>query len=306
MGGLAVPHSAPPGPVSRIAALMAGFSLEATRPSEADIAALSVLAPATRVYVSAVPNRPATESVEAAIRLRRAGFEPVPHIAARNFATADALDDVLARLNGEAGVQHVLVIGGDRSEFGPFRRAIDVIDSGVLRRHGIRGVGIAGYPDGHPQIATDELDRALADKVAAAEASGLAVETVTQFCFDARAILGYIARFRAAGFAHPLRIGLAGPTSLGALMRYASRCGVRSSAQALVQRAGLVRQMFATTAPDDIVRVLAEAAPANASLHFFSFGGLPASARWARAVADGHIEITGNEGFRVAPAAEKP
>jgi methylenetetrahydrofolate reductase (NADPH) len=301
MGGLAVPHCAPPDLVSRIAASMAGFSLEATRPSDADIAALSVLARGTRIYVSAVPSRPASESVDAAIRLRRAGFEPVPHVAARNFATAEALDDFLARLVGEAGVQHVLVVGGDRPDFGPFGRAIDVIESGALRRHGIRGLGIAGYPDGHPMIGHAELDRALSEKIAAAEARGLTVEIVTQFCFDAGAILAYVTRLRAAGFAHPLRIGLAGPTSLRALLRYASRCGVRTSAQALMQRAGLVRQMFATTAPDDIVRRLADAAPANVSLHFFSFGGLPASARWTHAVAGGQIEIAGRDGFRVAP-----
>ena len=41
-------------------------------------------------------------------------------------------------------------------------------------------------------------------------------------------------------------------------MRYASRCGVRASAQALAQRAGLMRQMFAMATPDDLVRTLAD------------------------------------------------
>ena len=125
------------------------------------------------------------------------------------------------RLNGEAGVETVLVIAGDRAECGPFRRALDVIDNGVLRRRGIRSIGIAGYPQGHPRIGNDELNRALADKIAAAEATGLAVEIVTQFCFDAGAILDFVARVRSFGFEHRVRIGLAGPTSLTSLMRYA-------------------------------------------------------------------------------------
>src|SRR5215469_2556466 len=92
-----------PAAVARIAAFMENFSVEATRPTDADIAALSgVLARGARVYVSAVPHRPAEESIAAAMRLRAAGFEPVPHVAVRNFASADALDDFLARLNGEA------------------------------------------------------------------------------------------------------------------------------------------------------------------------------------------------------------
>jgi len=292
-----------PAAISRIVALMDNFSIEATRPSTADIAALAGLKPGTRVYVSAVPNRPAEESIAAAARLRAAGFEPVPHIAVRNFADLPALDDFLARLNGEADIRCVLVIAGDRAACGTLRGAIDAIDSGVLHRRGIRTIGIAGYPDGHPRIAGEELDRALAAKIAAAQRSELNVEIVTQFCFDVRAILKFVARLRALGFDQGLRIGLAGPTSLAALLRYASRCGVRASARALAQHTGLVRQMFAMTTPDDLVRALAEAAPAGVCLHFFSFGGLPASARWARAVAAGRIALETDGRFRLeAPA----
>jgi len=298
---LPVEDQRPDGPIARITALMAGFSIEATRPSAADIAALGVLARGTRVYLSAVPNRPADESLAAAVQIRAAGLEPVPHVAVRNFASAEALDAFLARLNGEAGVETVLVIAGDRAECGPFRHALDVIDNGVLRRRGIRRIGVAGYPQGHPRIGNDALNRALADKIAAAEATGLAVEIVTQFCFDAGAILDFVARVRGFGFEHAVRVGLAGPTSLTALMRYASRCGVRASAQGLARRSGLMRQMFALTTPDDLIRTLADAAPADIIPHFFSFGGIPATARWASAVADGRIALDATGGFRGEP-----
>jgi methylenetetrahydrofolate reductase (NADPH) len=264
-----------------------------------------VLRRGTRVYLSAVPNRPADESLAAAVQIRAAGLEPVPHVAARNFVSVEALDTFLARLNGEAGVETVLVIAGDRAECGPFRRALDVIDNGVLRRRGIRSIGIAGYPQGHPRVGDDELNRALADKIAAAEATGLAVETVTQFCFEARAILDFVARVRSFGFEHRVRVGLAGPTSLTSLMRYASRCGVRTSAQGLARRSGLMRQMFALTTPDDLIRALADTAPAEIVPHFFSFGGIPATARWASAVADGRITLDAGDGFRIdAPKSD--
>jgi methylenetetrahydrofolate reductase (NADPH) len=295
----------PATPAARIAAFMAGFSLEATRPSEADIAALDGVRRGTRIYLSAVPNRPLEETLTASLRVRAAGFEPVPHLAVRNFASIEALDDLLARLNGEAGTECVLVIAGDRSEHGPFRRAQDAIDSGVLRRRGIRTIGIAGYPEGHPRIGSDELNRAIAEKIAAAEALGLRVEIVTQFCFDATAILDFIARLRSFGFDHRVRIGLVGPTSLTSLMRYASRCGVRTSAQALARRAGLMRQMFTMATPDDLVRALAEAAPAGVVPHFFSFGGIPATGRWAHAVAEGRIMLEANGGFQVIPPESK-
>jgi methylenetetrahydrofolate reductase (NADH) len=304
VSALPVPHQTPADPIARITGLMAGFSLEATRPSPADIAALSVLRRGARVYLSAVPNRPIDESLAAAVQIRAAGLEPVPHVAVRNFPSAEALDTFLARLNADAGVETVLVIAGDRAESGPFRRALDVIDNGVLRRRGIRDIGIAGYPQGHPRIGDDEINRALADKIAAAEAMGLGVEIVTQFCFDAGTILDFVARVRGFGFEHRVRVGLAGPTSLTSLMRYASRCGVRASAQGLARRSGLVRQMFALTTPDDLIRALADPGLAEVVPHFFSFGGIPAAARWASAVAEGRITLDAVGGFRVeAPKA---
>jgi methylenetetrahydrofolate reductase (NADPH) len=279
---------------------MRGFSIEATRPTDSDIAALAVLAPGTRIYVSAVPGRPAEEIIAAATRLRSAGFEPVPHVAVRNFASSGALGDFLAQLNGEADVRRALLIAGDRAPCGPFRQARDAISGELLQRHGIGSIGIAGYPEGHPRIGGEELDRALADKIAAAKVGGLAVELVTQFCFDTRAILHYVARLRVFGFHHPVRIGLAGPTGPASLLRYAARCGVSASAQAVGRRVNLIRQMFTAAVPDDLVRGLADAAPSNISAHFFSFGGLPVAARWASAVADGRIEIDAEAGFRVA------
>ncbi len=299
MTALPVPDQTLSGPVARIASFVTGFSVEATRPSAADIAALAVLERGTRIYLSAVPNRAAEESIAASVQVRAAGLEPVPHVAVRNFTTEPALDAFLARLNSDAGVETVLVVAGDRAESGPYRSALDVIASGALQRRGIRNIGIAGYPEGHPRIGDDQLHRALTEKIAAAEAAGLAIEIVTQFCFNARAILDFIARLRALGFEHRVRVGLVGPTNLTSLMRYASRCGVRASAQGLARRAGLMRQVFAMATPDDLVRTLADTAPAGVVPHFFSFGGVPATGRWARAVADGRITLEGDEGFRV-------
>lgn len=291
--------------VHAIRAFMHGYSIEATRPSANDVAALAGILPAgTSVYVSAVPTQRGAEAIEHAARLRRAGFEPVPHIAVRAFASGADVDRFLARLTAEAGVRQVLVIAGDRDlPAGSLHRALDVIDSGLLQRHGIREIGIAGYPEGHPRIPGHELDRALADKIATAEATGLRVHVVTQFCFDADAIIGWIRRLRDFGYDVPVQIGLAGPTSLPTLMRYAARCGVSASVQGLARHAGLMRQLFAMSAPDDLVRALAAEREQLGDVrpHFFSFGGLVRTARWASAVELGHIALEGGQGFRVEP-----
>jgi methylenetetrahydrofolate reductase (NADPH) len=296
-------------PAHAIADFVQGFSIEATRPSAAEIDVLAATMPSgTRVYVSAVPTRSMQEVLDSAIRLRAAGFSPVPHIAARMFGTTAALDEFLAQLTCKADVERLLVIAGDRDRpAGDLRSSLEVIDGGLLQRRGIREIGIAGYPEGHPRISQHDLDRALMDKIAAAEATGLKVHIVTQFCFDAATILQWIRRLRDFGLEHPVRVGLAGPTSLPALLRYARRCGVRASIEGLARQSGLARQLFAMTAPDALVQALAQARSDRrlgmVKPHFFAFGGIAATARWASAVAEGRIMLEAGPGFRVEPTA---
>jgi methylenetetrahydrofolate reductase (NADPH) len=305
----AVSHAPPmvppaePGEAARIAELMRGASFEATRPSDSEIAALAAAgAPATPIYVSAVPSRPGAEQIAIAKRLHARGFEAVPHLAARNFANAMALDDYLARMVEEAGVRRLLVIGGDRDvPAGAFHHAIEVIESGLPQSRGIREIGIAGYPEGHPRVAATEIDRVLAAKIEAAAATGLAVHIVTQFAFSPEPILAYVTRLRERGIEQPVRIGIAGPASVAALMRYAAICGVAVSARTLARNAGLAKHLFGASAPDAIIRTLAGAQLGDVAPHLFSFGGLGATARWSAAVAAGRVVIDRAGGFRVEP-----
>jgi methylenetetrahydrofolate reductase (NADPH) len=289
-----------------VAVFLRGYSLEATRPNAADVDTIARAAPqGTAVYLSAIPSQPHQELIAAALRIRAAGLEPVPHLAARTIASPGALDDLVGALASEAGVKRLLVIAGDRdTPAGPFRSALEVIETGVLPSRGITEIGIAGYPEGHPRITAEALDRALAAKVEAAEQTGLGVNVVTQFAFAAAPILAFVRRLRDLGIDHPVRIGLAGPTSLATLLRYAQRCGVRASAQGLARQAGLAKHLFSNAAPDAIVAALAQALAgdeiADVALHLFSFGGAGATARWAAAAGSGRVTPDGN-GFRVEP-----
>ncbi len=300
----ALSKPAPSSPLQRIAAFAARASFEATRLAPGDIAWLrDVIRSKTAIYVSAVPTRPLDAQIEAVTRLAAAGFEPVPHIAARGFASSAALDRHLGRLS-EAGVRRVLVVGGDLSApAGPFHAAIEVIESGLLHARGIIEVGIAGYPDGHPRLGATELERALAAKVEAAAATGLALHIVTQFGFSAPTIVSWIARLRDHGIDLPVRIGLAGPTTLSGLLNYARICGVKLSAQGLVRHTGLTKHLFGMVTPDTVLRPLAEAAAdlGDVAPHVFSFGGLTTAVRWAAAAAAERIALDRADGFTVEP-----
>jgi methylenetetrahydrofolate reductase (NADPH) len=291
--------------IASITAFVRGASLEATRPTADDVDALkAAAAPGTPIYLSAVPTRPQEDVVGQAALVRAAGLEPVPHLAVRNFASPDALGRFLDRLNGEAGVRRLLVIAGDRAEpAGPFHGALEAIDSGLMSRRGIVEIGISGYPDGHPRIAPHELDRLLAAKLEAAHQTGLSVQIVTQFCLDAVPLIAWLRKLRDHGVDHPVRIGLAGPTSLSTLVRYAKRCGVRASTQGLARNAGLIKHLLGASAPDGIVRALIEANRdgelGDIAPHLFSFGGIGATARWAAAATAGKITLD-REGFAVS------
>ncbi len=296
---------AEPSETARLAAFVRPASFEATRASDAELDALAAAAQrGAWIYVSAVPSRPAEEQIAVATRLSARGLEPVPHLAARNFASAEALDRYLARLVEEAGVTRLLIIGGDRdAPAGPFHHAREVIESGLPQSRGIREIGIAGFPEGHPRAAPSEIDRALAAKIEAAAATGLSVHIVTQFAFSAEPLLAWIARLRDEGIEQPIRIGLAGPASVATLLRFAAICGVAASARTLARNAGLAKHLFGTNAPDAIIRALAGSRPGlgDVAPHFFTFGGLAATARWAAAVAAGRIALDHAGGFRVEP-----
>ena len=97
--------------------------------------------PGTDVTITFLPGDNYRHNVETAAVLRRAGFNPVPHIAAREMPSREALDDFLARIRGEADVTRILLIAGDvAAAKGPFksssRRSRQRIDRGARHRAG--------------------------------------------------------------------------------------------------------------------------------------------------------------------------
>jgi methylenetetrahydrofolate reductase (NADPH) len=277
---------------SELTAFARTFSLEATRPNAGEIAALAELLPAgTPVYFSAVPTIEPHELIAAAALLRKSGLEPVVHIAARRIRIAADLQNLLSSLRGEADIRRLLVIGGDVDVSGPFPDALAVIQKGRLRETGIEEIGIGAYPEGHNRIAAGRLEVALDEKIATAAAHGLGVHIVSQFSFSPERILAWLKKLRACGITNPVKVGMAGPTSMPALLRYARRCGVNASLRGLMS--GAAAGLIGNIGPDRIVETLNLAGDlGDAAPHYFSFGGAVETARYAcstsRRLAAGH------------------
>jgi len=104
-------------------------------------------------------------------------------------------------------------------------------------------------------------------------------------------ILAWLKQLRACGITRPVKIGMAGPTSMPALLRYARRCGVNASLRGLMS--GAAAGLIGNIGPDRIVETLSLAGDlGDAAPHYFSFGGAVETARYAcstsRRLAAGH------------------
>lgn len=242
------------------------------------------------IFITHPPSADYPRIIAACTRLRKAGFVPVPHIAARRLASMDDAVDFVRRATGDAGVDDVLLIGGDPDRpAGPFRDSLTLLIGGILECHGIERVRFAGYPEGHPHISSKALDTALDTKLRLAKERGLAASIVTQFGFEAAPIERWIAELRLRGVQCPVRVGIAGPAPVVSLAKFAVRCGIRSSLRALARGQTSFARILTEAAPDALIDALAggeTSAGRIDGLHVFTFGGVAHTARWRQAKLD--------------------
>jgi methylenetetrahydrofolate reductase (NADH) len=267
---------------------MMPYSLEVTpRDKQAFEAVARLLPPLTEVFVADLPEQAPDLLIEACARYRRAGFRPVPHLVARNIEGVDKLRFLLSRLVGDGEVERALVLAGDRNEpMGPFNDALDLLETGLLTEHGIRSGAFACFPEGHPSITADQLQRALEAKLVAAARYDLDVLLVSQFLFDARPLLDYTRRLRAGGIAAPLRVGVAGPADAETLLKFADELGVGSSKRVVESKAAKAEDREADQSPQRLLSTIVEAQEAEPALriesfHFFAFGSTAETIVWA-------------------------
>jgi methylenetetrahydrofolate reductase (NADPH) len=205
------------------------------------------------------------------------------------------------------GVADLLVVAGSLDEpVGAFHETAQILDSGCLEDAGIVRVGVAGHPEGHQDVADDELARALAEKGRIARERGLDLRLVTQFCFAPEPIVAWERRIRAAGCTAPVHVGLPGLTSPTKLLRFGLSCGVGPSLKVLRKQTGGVLKLATSTEyrPDETLLGLATAVAADPgsllrTVHFFPFGALVPTAAWAADIRDGRFEVSDRTRLRV-------
>ncbi len=271
-------------------------------PREVDPAsALKRLLPAgMSVYLACVPGENYGRVIALAAHLRRAGFIPVPHLPVRGVPNRASLDDLLGRLAGEAGVDRLLLLGGDIADdrTGEFASSLAVLQTGVLTRHNFTAVGFGTYPEPHPTIPISLLETELRAKLQVAAELGLQPWLVSQFSYDAGVIVDHARQLRADGIEVPLRVGTSGPASWAAMVKFAMICGFTNSVRHLSQNPARFGRLLTGFDPTPILSQLAQSAATDPDLklagpHFFSFGGSARTAQFIRSLATDTAERKG-------------
>jgi methylenetetrahydrofolate reductase (NADPH) len=282
----------------RIVEFMLRASTEVTVKDERLLPELAdILPPGAAVYVAHTPKVAFDEVMRVAVKVQRLGLRASPHLVARLLPGEAALREGLEALKG-GGVEQALLVAGDRAvPLGPYASTLDVIASDVLARSGLRHLGVAGHPEGHPYLTTEQLWHALRLKQQFGQRTGIAMHVVTQFGFNPGGVHNWAAQSESHGIALPVHCGIAGPTPLTALLRYAMQCGVGASMQSAARTFTYVGRVArqARTVEHIVPALVALGAGSEESCivqpHFFAFGGALATARWMQRVGSGAFEV---------------
>ncbi len=268
--------------------LLTDFSIEMTGKDVPKLEeAAHALPKGARVNVTFLGNENLAMRVDAAKAVRRLGLIPVPHISARRLKSQAELEEFLEALQQVDASEQVFVVGGDpATPEGPYPDSLSVIRTGILKDFGVREVGIAGYPEGHPDISPGTLWEHLAAKSAALTEQGLEQVVLSQFAFDADKVSAWIRAVRDRGIDSTIRIGTAGPAGIKRLLGYARRFGVGTSAGIVKKYGFSLTNLIGTAGPDrfvtDLEQRLGAANEEAAKIHFYTFGGLLATAEWVQ------------------------
>ena len=239
------------------------------------------------VTVTASPTRGLDATLELAGRLKAEGFAVVPHVSARLVRDVAHLRDIVAQVT-EQGIAD--------PPAGPFHSSLSLLealhelaaaDGSLLPR-----LGITGYPESHPKIDDDVTIQAMWDK------RSYASYIVSNLCFDAAVISGWVRRVRARGVALPLRVGLAGPVERAKLVTMATKIGVTDATRFMASHGPSILRLGAPGGydPDRLLTrigpMLSDPASIVEGLHVFTFNQVRETEQWRRRLLQRLGELT--------------
>jgi methylenetetrahydrofolate reductase (NADPH) len=239
-----------------------------------------------RVSVTASPAKGIDATLDWALRLQADGFRAIPHLSARMIPDRATLAGLLDRAR-DGGLTHAFVVGGDADEPGEYLDGLSLLQAMDALGHPFTTLGCPGYPQGHPDIPTEALERALRDKARYVD------HVTTQMDFDVKAIAVWVQRQRAEGLAPDVVIGVPGVADPQKLLSIAARIGVKDAKRFLVKNLRFVTGLAKsggfykpTTFVEGMAPLLAEPAARVTGFHLYTFNAVEATESWRRSTLD--------------------
>ncbi len=233
------------------------FSLEITIKTE-----LSVLPKVNDVYITMLPGNNFVDVANKAKELVKFGYNPVPHFPARSIKNLNDLKTYVGMCK-DNGVKQALVIGGSSDPIGDFHCSLQLLESGLF--DGFK-IGIAGHPDGSPDISDSELEKALKEKMPYAN------YIVTQWLLDYKSIARFISNQTL-----PVHVGITGPLKISSLLKFASIVGAKNSLNFLKSNAAKTADLLKQNDPNVLIENLKKL---TNNFHIYTFGGLKETNKW--------------------------
>ena len=233
------------------------FSLEVSLKTD-----LNNLPKVKDVYITLLPGEDFRQVADKAKELTNLSFNPVPHFPARSIRNLNVLKDYIKRCK-DCGVKQALVIGGSAQPVGDFHCSLQLLETGLFE--GLR-IGIAGHPDGSPDISDSDLEKAMKDKKPYAD------YIVTQWLMEPKPVIKFVSKQTI-----PVHVGITGPMKISSLLKFANTVGAKNSINFIKSNLGKTFDLLRPKDPNDLIEKIKSV---TSNFHIYTFGSLKETNKW--------------------------
>jgi methylenetetrahydrofolate reductase (NADPH) len=173
------------------------------------------------IYVTYLPNEDSRRVIDTSKKLTDEGYDVIPHLPARTIKDHSDLENYIGMLSEDAGCNKILVIGGGGKQKGNISSSMDVLKTDFLSKFNFKEVGLAGHPEGNPDVTDNDIDKAIIEKNAFALNTDLKLYLATQFFFEVSSLEKWEKKLNHLENKLEIHAGIPGPATLKTLLGYA-------------------------------------------------------------------------------------
>jgi methylenetetrahydrofolate reductase (NADPH) len=254
----------------------------------------------SNIYVTYLPDEDMNKVIDTAKKLTLEGYNVIPHLPARTIVNNAELEKYIKSLSEESGCSKILVIGGGGNQKGNITSSIEILETDLLSKYNFEEVGLAGHPEGNPDVKQLDLDNAIIQKNQFSKKADFKMYLATQFFFEAKSLEEWELHLETLNNKLEIHAGIPGPATLKTLLSYATSCGIGNSIRFLSKQALNITKLATTRSPDKLIYDLACYQIENPDtklkkIHFYAFGGIKKTSDWLKTVNKPDLSYNGQK-----------